>query len=81
MDVRSFYVHIGVFNAFKERELGPNCATWKNAAFVEISDDVKKEIIDAHNEYRSNVALGSESRGNRGPQPKAANMNFVVKHY
>jgi len=45
-----------------------------------LSDAAKKEIIDAHNEYRSKVALGNELRGNPGPQPKAANMNFVVKY-
>ena len=34
----------------------------------------KNVIVSLHNKFRSQVALGQESRGLPGPQPPAANM-------
>ncbi|XP_065579922.1 venom allergen 3 homolog isoform X2 [Artemia franciscana] len=39
---------------------------------------MKKFIVDLHNYYRSRVAVGAETRGSPGPQPKAANMKELV---
>jgi hypothetical protein len=38
----------------------------------------KKAIVNRHNELRSGVAKGQETRGNPGPQPAAANMRNIV---
>jgi hypothetical protein len=38
----------------------------------------KQTIVDLHNNLRRQVAQGTESRGNPGPQPSAANMRKIV---
>lgn len=62
----------------KERQLGPACASRNDTAIFEFTDEAKTAIVDAHNQFRSIVALGNEKRGNPGPQPQAANMNAVI---
>ena len=39
---------------------------------------MKDAIVDKHNELRSKVANGQETRGVGGGQPKAANMRKLV---
>ena len=39
---------------------------------------MKDAIVDKHNELRSKVANGQETRGVDGGQPKAANMRKLV---
>jgi len=53
--------------------LGPACAG-KNAALVPMTDGERTNIVNAHNSLRSKVALGNETLGKEGYQPKAANM-------
>ena len=39
---------------------------------------MKDAIVDKHNELRSKVANGQETRGANGRQPKAANMRKLI---
>ncbi|XP_034179968.2 venom allergen 3-like [Osmia lignaria lignaria] len=41
------------------------------------SDNERREILDAINMHRSQVAQGRETKGNPGPQPPASNMQVL----
>ena len=43
-----------------------------------VSKAVITTILKTMNNFRANVALGKEKRGNPGPQPTAANMRLLV---
>ncbi|CAB4068076.1 CRISP [Lepeophtheirus salmonis] len=43
-----------------------------------MSQAERNEIVNLHNQARSKVALGKETRGRNGPQPPAANMFELV---
>nr|XP_023015804.1 venom allergen 3-like isoform X2 [Leptinotarsa decemlineata] len=54
---------------------GPNCLDYKK---IEITDQMKKSIVDIHNDIRNHVASGRETRGRLGGQPPAADMSQLV---
>jgi hypothetical protein len=54
-----------------------NCGSNVCAAGITDPADITL-ILNTHNTFRQNVANGSETRGNPGPQPKATNMNTLI---
>ena len=44
-----------------------------------VSAKEQEIILDVHNVYRSQIAMGQERRGRPGPQPPAANMRQMVR--
>ncbi|XP_044593958.1 venom allergen 3 homolog [Cotesia glomerata] len=52
----------------KYRASGP-ASTCNKVQTMELNDDEKQEILDAHNQLRARVASGKESLGHPGPQP------------
>ncbi|GJQ69171.1 putative programmed cell death 6-interacting protein [Trypoxylus dichotomus] len=55
--------------------IGPSCRGYVNVKFTA---EEKAFILDIHNSLRNKVALGSEERGNPGPQSSAANMRLLM---
>ena len=43
-----------------------------------VSTKEQEIILNIHNVYRSQIAMGQEGRGRPGPQPPAANMRQMV---
>lgn len=59
----------------KYQGYGTNCGTPIYSGVT--SDNDKQAVVDAHNDLRSQVAQGTEVKGNPGPQPSAANMREI----
>lgn len=53
---------------------GPTC---KGFISIRFSKDEITAIVDIHNTVRNWVAMGWETRGGPGPQPRASNMRMV----
>ncbi|GFG39604.1 hypothetical protein Cfor_02878, partial [Coptotermes formosanus] len=59
----------------KYQGYGANCGNVLYSGVTRSTD--KQTIVDLHNNLRRQVAQGTESRGNPGPQPSAANMRKI----
>ena len=44
-----------------------------------VSTKEQEIILNIHNVFRSQIAMGQEGRGRPGPQPSAANMRQMVR--
>jgi hypothetical protein len=61
---------------FNVQGYGANCG---DPIYSGVTSSVDKQtIVDVHNYLRRQVALGTELRGNPGPQPPAADMCHMV---
>ena len=59
-----------------QQGIGPKCDGTVSVRGVE--DRNRQIILQTHNNLRSIVASGQESRGRPGPQPQASNMQIMV---
>lgn len=57
------------------QKCGPNKKCGPDFKIIEMSDDLRQNVLDLHNELRNNVASGNETRND---QPSATNMKMLV---
>lgn len=66
-----------VSSFFQSSSWGAACQI-SDPANSTISAEDKIQIVNLHNDLRRRIALGNETRGLTGPQPKASNMRQLV---
>ncbi|XP_017886302.1 venom allergen 5-like [Ceratina calcarata] len=63
---------------YRDPEPSPSCGTVKEAG---VTRQEQMDIVNTHNQLRSYVAQGFESRGDPGPQPPASSINALIWDY